>query len=285
MSLAKLLGVGNGTALVPVVAQPSPVILPRPDTIEEMDTRLYDNVIDVSMTTNTPIVKHFAPKHDLNLSGTHQIILASADNFFFISYRGANTLHPRWYLVKNRLDDDEIPGSNQYFVDFFRKHPDDNKKKDDFARYWPNWYDIVWVDKENPCWDYGRPILVKPNRTPNIKNYSRISDTVDFTVENKLCVVPFDFIAKSPGIAGNQFIEYKKRGKLSEVCHQNGLVPPDLSSDPVTRTNTVFIGQDKRIVPWYHSSMALDEVIRVGANDIVQGEYILPLITRLFYHD
>ena len=94
------------------------------------------------MTKNAPIVEHLAPKHYLNLSGTRQSILASADKLFFISYCRASTLRPRWYLVQIRLDDDEIPGSNQYFVNFFRKHPDDNKKKDDLARYWHIWYEI-----------------------------------------------------------------------------------------------------------------------------------------------
>ena len=258
----------NSSALVPVVDLPSPAIVPRPDTIEEMDTHLNGNVIDESMTTNTPIVEHLSTKHDLNLSSTHQAILACADKLFFISYRGANTLRPRWYLVQIRLDDEEIPGSNQYFVDFFRKHPDDNKKKDDLARYWPDWYEIKWEDKEKSCWDYGRPILVRPNRTPNIKNHSRFSDTVDFTAENKLLVGPFDFVAKSPGTAGHQFIEFKQWENLSEACHQNGLVPPDLFIDPVTRTNTVFICQDTHSVPWYHSSMVLDAVIRLGSNDI-----------------
>ena len=79
------------------------------------------------MTTNTPIVEHIAPKRDLNLSTTHQAILASADKLFFIIFRGENTLRPHWYLVQIRLDDDEIPGYNQYFVDFFRKFPDDKK--------------------------------------------------------------------------------------------------------------------------------------------------------------
>ena len=100
---------GNSTALVPVVVLPSPAIIPRPDTIDEMDTHLNGNFIDESMITNIPIVEHLSPKHDLNLSGTHQSILACADKLFFISYRGANTLCPRWYLVQIRLDDEEIP--------------------------------------------------------------------------------------------------------------------------------------------------------------------------------
>ena len=113
--------------LVSVVVLPSPVIVSRPDTFEAMDTHLHYNTIEAYMTTNTPIVEHIAPKRDLNLSPTHQAILASADKLFFIIFRGENTLRPHWYLVQIRLDDDEIPGYNQYFVDFFRKLPDDKK--------------------------------------------------------------------------------------------------------------------------------------------------------------
>ena len=69
---AKLLAVENTTALVLVVVLPSPEIFHRPDTIEEMDTYLHDNVIDASMTANTPIVEHLASTDDINLSSTHQ---------------------------------------------------------------------------------------------------------------------------------------------------------------------------------------------------------------------
>ena len=109
--------------LVSVVVLPSPVIVSRPDTFEAMDTHLHYNTIDAYMTTNTPIVEHIAPKRDLNVSPTHQAILASADKLFFIIYRGGNTLRPHWYLVQIRLDDEEILGSNQYFVDFSPEAP------------------------------------------------------------------------------------------------------------------------------------------------------------------
>ena len=147
-SPAKLTAVENSTALVQVVALPSPVIVPRPNIIEEMDTNLHDNIINASILISISIVEHLAPKYEINLSDTHQAILASVDKLFFISYREENTLRPRWYLVQIRLDDDETPGANQYFVNLFRKHFDDDKKKDDLARYYHDWYEIEWADKE-----------------------------------------------------------------------------------------------------------------------------------------
>ena len=68
----KSLAVENTTEFILVVVLPSPEIFHRPDTIEEMDTYLHDNVIDASMTANTPIVEHLASTDDINLSSTHQ---------------------------------------------------------------------------------------------------------------------------------------------------------------------------------------------------------------------
>ena len=90
----KSLAVENTTEFILVVVLPSLEIFLRLDTIEEMNTYLHDNVIDASMTANTPIVEHLASKDDINLSSTHQENLASADKLFFISYRGSNPLHP-----------------------------------------------------------------------------------------------------------------------------------------------------------------------------------------------
>ena len=178
------------------------------------------------------------------------------------SFSGANTLRPRWYLVQIRLDSDEQSQANQYFVDFFRKHPTDGPKKDDKARFWPDWYEIIWADKEKSCWDYGRPILVQPNRKPCTTKHSRFSDTVEFGEETRILVGPFDFAPKATGTAANQFVPPTIWAQLATACHECGLVPPDLSFDPATCTNTVFICRNSHSVPWYHSSLVFSEVVR-----------------------
>ena len=85
---------------------------------------------------------------------------------------------------------------------------------------------------------------------------------MDFTVDTKLLVGPFDFMPNSHGRAGNQFFAAEEWKKLSEACHRHGLVPPNLSGDSVTRTNTTFTCTVNSSVPWYHSSISLGELIR-----------------------
>ena len=72
----------------------------------------------------------------------------------------------------------------------------------------------------------------------------------------------FYFMPKSHGRAGNQFIAAEEWEKLSEACHHHGLVPPNLSSDSITSTNTMFTCTNNSSVPWYHSSISLGELIR-----------------------
>ena len=86
-------------------------------------------------------------------------------------------------------------------------HPSDEKKKDDVSRYWPDWYKIKWVDKETSCFDYDRPVLTRPNKTPNEKTHCQFSDTIDFNNDHKLLVGPFEFAPKSNRRAADQFMD------------------------------------------------------------------------------
>ena len=98
--------------------QPTPA--PRPDTIDEMTAALSDNndvgyVTD--MTTESSILPPtVAPTAD----SFHKKVVDSNDRLCFVSYKGANTLRPRWYLVQILLDGDNAdrpPGT--YHVEFF----------------------------------------------------------------------------------------------------------------------------------------------------------------------
>ena len=98
------------------------------------------------MTTELPILSPtVAPTAD----SFHKKVVDSNDRLCFVSYKGANTLRPRWYLVQILLDGDDAdrpPGT--YHIDFFRCHPDDMHKSHDIARWWPDWYEIKWVDEK-----------------------------------------------------------------------------------------------------------------------------------------
>ena len=107
-----------------------------------------------------------------------------------------------------------------WFVVFLRKHHNDQKKKDNVVCYWPDWYKIIWADKEKSCWDYSCPVLVWPTRSPHIQTHSQYNTTVDFTADTQLLVSPFDFMPKPHGKAGNQFLAARELEKPSEACCQ-----------------------------------------------------------------
>ena len=157
-------------------------------------------------------------------------------------------MRPYWYLCAVNIAESDKSEAGEFHVDFFWKHPTDENKKDNLSRFWPDLYESKWSNKGKSCWDYRRCILVRPNSHLNLAKHSRYSVTVDFTGENKLLVGPFNFVPKLPGVAGNQYIDDIIWEQLSIACHHHGLVPPDLSSDPVTCVNTTFVSQDSNIM-------------------------------------
>jgi len=59
-----------------------------------------------------------------------------------------------------------------------RCHPNDARKSHYLTRYWLDWYDIKLADKSNKVFDYGRPVLVRSGRKPDIDKHCRFGDTV-----------------------------------------------------------------------------------------------------------
>ena len=107
----------------PVV--PSPCIIPQsslhvpcPDSVDEMAANLHDNSSDVSLPAGIPVVDVVTHVHISDAKTIHRQILDSQDKLFFISYRGANNIRPRWYLCAINTTDSDMPNAGQYHVDF-----------------------------------------------------------------------------------------------------------------------------------------------------------------------
>ena len=107
----------------------SPICTPRSDTVEETETNMHDNAVDLSVATSTHTVVVFVPPQPAVMSRAHSDLLESKDLLFCISYCGADTLRPCRYLVQVRLEDGVKPSVDQYYVDFPRNHPDNNRKR------------------------------------------------------------------------------------------------------------------------------------------------------------
>ena len=92
-------------------------------------------------------------------------------------------------------------------------------------------------------------MLVRPNKTPCIKNHCRCSDTAEFTDNDIILVGPFKFAEEAPGIAPDQFFPDAQWEELAAAYHKHGIIPSHLSFDPVACTNTVSICNTSVIVP------------------------------------
>ena len=85
---------------------------------------------------------------------------------------------------------------------------------------------------------------------------------MDSKGENEILVGPFQFVTKAPGVAPDQIVPDKHWEDLSAVCQKHGLVPPDLSFDPVTCINTISVCHNSSKLPWYHSSLSIMDAIQ-----------------------
>ena len=104
-------------------------------------------------------------------------------------------------------------------------------KSHDIARWWPDWYEIEWVDKkEKTSFDYGRAVLVRPNRKPDIKKHCRFCDTLLLTSGDTLLAGPFNFSDKSHGVRANQMVPMEQWMDLAAACQILGIVPPRRST-------------------------------------------------------
>ena len=114
----------------------SPPPTPRPDTIDEMNANLPDDISSPSPSTCKPIDTPLQGDNIVTTEvGTIEKLMLSGGKLCFISYRGVQTIMPKWYLMQVRVDGTTDDGVQEYSIDFFRKYPDDSKKKDNVARY------------------------------------------------------------------------------------------------------------------------------------------------------
>ena len=87
-----------------------------------------------------PIEESLTSSPDTNPAQAVNVHVELDGKSCFISYRGAGTVRPRWYLVHVRTANADQVNPVEYTVDFFRVHPSDEKKKDNVSRYWLDWY-------------------------------------------------------------------------------------------------------------------------------------------------
>jgi len=101
----------------------------------------------------------------------HNNIASSKDKLFYIKYTPDQTMRSRWYLVQIDIEstmevNPDVLSNGNYWCMFLAKHPEDNKRSDEFSRWWLEWYRYTWCKKSNDV-VYGDRILIRPSSTPD----------------------------------------------------------------------------------------------------------------------
>ena len=158
------------------------------------------------------------------------VINNSCDKLFFVRFTPSDTLRPKWFLVQVVIadsNDDPIQNGNQ-FCTFLHKHPKDKNLADDKSRWWPEWRELIWDDKND--YDFGDRILFGPLQKPDLNFFGKFGTELNFNDPETVLVGPFNFVPRSPTIAGNCFISDDRWKLLYKKCISNSLTPPTLSS-------------------------------------------------------
>ncbi len=177
-------------------------------------------------------------------SSLHAAILLSADRLFFVSYRPAGTLRPRWYLVQIDLPQTLLASPSylsdgRYYCHFLACHPDDTSLPDPSRRWWPLWHRFTL--SSDGTLEFGRRVLFNPATVPNSASYCAWADILPL-LDSTVCLFgPFLFTAPSSNPPGRtssfrQMLPMSLWASLTALCPSSGILPPVLSSPPTARS-------------------------------------------------
>ena len=198
---------------------------------------IVDPQSDICITPHTP--------HALSL------LLPASDRLFFIQYVPIGSIRPRWFLVQILLDltlelNLDPVNTGHYLCSFLARHPSDNKKKDNVARWWPEWHEYTTGDDNIPI--FGKRVLFHPHRKPDLAKHRLWTDTVPLSNPNCFLSGPFSFEARQDVIHPCNFVARSLWEHLFTVCSAYGIVPPTLS-DPTIQGRPSLVTKPKRAAP------------------------------------
>ena len=154
----------------------------------------------------------------------------STDKLFFVRFIPSNTLRPKWFLVQvvsPDSDDDPLQNGIQ-FCTFLQKHPKDKDLADNKARWWPEWRELIWDDKND--YDFGDRILFGPLQKPDLNFFGKFGTEINFDDPETVLVGPFEFVPRTLSTSGNCFISDDHWKTLYDKCITYSLTPPTLSN-------------------------------------------------------
>ena len=164
----------------------------------------------------------------------HTAINTSTDKLFFIQYTPAGTMRPRWYLVQIDLIstaelNPQWKTTGKYFCVFLARHPTDKDKSDEFARWWPDWYQYHKC-KTTQDIIYGDRVLFRPSVIPNSEKYIQWAEEVDLTQPAVRLLGPFNFERITSINRTRNKVHNEHWMSLFEICGELALFPPTSGS-------------------------------------------------------
>lgn len=120
---------------------------------------------------------------------------------------------------------------------FLAKHPNDEKKTDEFSRWWPDWYRYTTNNQGQVV--YGDRILIRPSVTPSSseKFVQRATDLPIVEATDHVLLRPFDFELLSEYNRTLQKIHILQWTKLIEICLDIGMLPPTIGPNFLQKPN------------------------------------------------
>ena len=180
----------------------------------------------------------------------HQISTEGGDKLFFIRFIPAETIRPKWYLVQIDLeltakDPTCNPDEGIFNCAFLAKHPNDLKKSDERARWWPDWY------KYSLCEDtgeiiYGQRTLIRPSTIPDSRQYVLWSTAVNLNNHETFIHGPFNFAELNQTNRTRNTVHRSDWTVLFEYCKKHSIMPPTLGANS---QNVPCINRKKRKKP------------------------------------
>ena len=223
--------------------------IPDPDSSPSVPSTLPPSIASIPADAAIPVFPNDDPAVPVPLltaASLYAAIESSSDRLFFISYRPANTLRPRWYLIQVDLPQSLCdPASlacstnGRYYCHFLSKHPDDASLPDPTSRWWLLWH--RFSTSSDGIIDFGDRVLFNPATTPDPASYIAWADVLPLLDPSVCLFGPISFSDPSSNPPGRtssfrQMIPFSRWASLTALCVSRGILPPVLSSPPTSRS-------------------------------------------------
>ena len=202
-------------------------------TVQEMDKEL-------NTVTPVPESEEYISV-DPDAAALLRKIQRSHDKLFFIKFTPAGTMRPKWYLIQVDLEatnevNPKYEENGIYYCGFLAKHCNDNGKSDEFARWWPDWYEYTTCTETEDI-IFGDRVLLPPHRTPDGDKYVQWAEELKLSDDAHFLHGPFNFEKISVANRTRSKVGGKDWRKCYDLCLTLNILPPTTGSQTANIPN------------------------------------------------